>query len=209
MTELINIIEYTVGNPPFLLILNTISLTLKAYLLGNLFAKGLQATSAKKAFVFLAIVLVSSMATDITWIISLARSMWFPNTDYRPYLFVVRIAWGFSVIQYQSLALFLENLTEHSFKLNLRQRMSVIISTLFFSFAVALAIFNFNCFSASERPNLEFMIRNIEMYYELFFLMAPSIAITLWKIRSNAVPKILKKTIESYYSCFYHSRLVM
>ncbi len=46
------------------------------------------------------------------WILKLIRQLWIPSFDYRVYLFWLRIAWAFLIVQYQALALFIESLVE-------------------------------------------------------------------------------------------------
>src|SRR5579872_241137 len=89
---------------PFLLVLMTFSFILKGYILTRLIVRGLQTATTKRPFAFLVVVLIGSMIADSAWIFHLVRSMWFPTMDYRPYLFWVRLSWGFSLVQHQALS---------------------------------------------------------------------------------------------------------
>src|SRR5205085_12269652 len=140
-------------------------------ILFKLIGRGLFSSTARRPFLFLLIVLIGSMIADSAWIFSLMRSLWFPHLYYQAYIFWVRIAWGFYVIQYQALALFMESLVDQSATLNIRQKIFSFISIFFLIFAVYLAFFRFNCLSAADRPAIEFVVRNMQTYYMLLILM--------------------------------------
>lgn len=135
------------------------------------------------------------MIIDIAWLVSLARDLWLPNLDYRLKLFILRLAWGFTAIYYQSLALFIECLSSKNFKFNIRHKASVVITSAFFIFAALLAFVDINCKNTALRPKLEFIIRNAEGFFSLFFVLFISLAITAWKYKNKALPRIIKKQL--------------
>ncbi|HJZ23689.1 MAG TPA: hypothetical protein VJ201_04485, partial [Candidatus Babeliales bacterium] len=98
---------------------------------------------------FLSIILISSIILHSTWILKLTRSLWFPSFDFRLYLFWVRIAWSFSIVQYQALALFIESLVEKKYTFKPHQKIFCALSSLICLFFVGIAIFNFDCLSHS------------------------------------------------------------
>src|SRR5579872_7015313 len=136
----------------FLLAITTLSFALKGFILIQLVLRGLQNPTTKRPFLFLLLVLIASMVADSAWIFYLIRSSWLPDMDYRPYLFWVRISWGFSVLQYQALSLFMESLVSQSPTIPLRQKLYIFVSSLFISFAIFLAFFDINCLHSANRP---------------------------------------------------------
>lgn len=195
---MINFISYleSIFGSTFLLLVTTVSFILKGYILINLLCRGLYNTTTKRTFLFLIAVLICSMVSDSAWILALIKSLWWPSIDYRFYLFWVRVAWGFAVIQYQSIALFMESLVDQSGSLNIRQKVFSTISIFLFFLAIGLACFDFNCYTAQERPPIEFFIRTLESYYFLIILMVPSLLLTMRKFRTGKLPSILKKQIK-------------
>lgn len=171
------------------------SFMLKIFLLSQLVVRGLNTVTSKRPWILLIIFLTCSMVSDSAWILALIKKSWLPNMDYRGYLFCVRVAWGFIAIQYQALAHFMESLVDQSTSFNLRQRLFTTVSVSFFVFAVALACFNFDCPDASLRPQFEFFVRNCESYYALLVVMLPTLFITLYKLRVQPIPRILKKQL--------------
>lgn len=151
---------------------------------------------------FLVLVLISSMVTDSAWIFSLIRTLWIPMLDYRPYLFWLRISWGFYIIQYQAIALFLESLVAQSSQLKLRQKIFILISCGFVLFDLGIALLNFNCIQTSDRPPIEFFIRNLQNFYMLLVVMIPSLLLTIWKLRSTKLPRILRKQVKILLPAF-------
>ena len=179
----------------FSLAITSISLLFKSVILSIILMRGIKNTDTKRPLIFLCGLLIGSMAVDIAWIYSLVRTTWFPMSDYRPYLFWLRISWGFFMIQYQSFSLFVESLVIQSSHLNLRQKIFVTISSLFFCFAVYLAFTDYNCYSPQNRPPIEAFMRDIQVYYMLFVLMLPSFFIIMRRIRKKNLPAILEKQV--------------
>jgi len=183
------------NNVPFFLGINIISFALKTYILSKLLIHGFKSTAARKSWFLLILVLISSMMSDSVWIYKLIGTTFFHTMDYRPYLFWLRITWGFFAIQYQALALFIENLTSESPHFNLRQKFFIFVSSAFCFFSIGLAFFNFDCPHTNLRPALEFDVRIIENIYLLCLLIPLGILVTLWNLRKKLVPRIIKEQI--------------
>lgn len=184
------------GNLKFLLIINTIFFLLKLVIFCKLVLLNIQKSIPFSiACNLLIVILACYMMQDLTWIFHLSRVLWFPDSDYRPYLFIMRITWGFYALQYQALSLFIDNIVCQKKNFTLRQMISIGISSSLFLFAFALAIIDFNCFQSHDRPFLEFYVRNLESYYALLMIMIPSLLLAIYKLRSEKLPRILKKQV--------------
>ncbi len=183
-------------NLQFLLIINTIFFVLKFGIFCKLASlKIKKEITAHRDCTLLMVILACYMIQDLTWIFHLARVLWFPDSDYRPYLFIMRITWGLVALQYQALSLFIENMVSENKSLNRRQIVSMAISACFFLFAVCLAIGDFNCLHQDSRSLLEFYVRSAESYFTLLIVTIPSLLFVIHKIRSGNLPRILNKQI--------------
>ncbi|HZW61597.1 MAG TPA: hypothetical protein VFF04_05215, partial [Candidatus Babeliales bacterium] len=207
LTSLLSLLDNIFGYLPFLYAVTIFSFALKSYILAHLFLHGKKIkpnTSAnnKRPWIFLILVLISSLMIDFAWIMSLSRQLWLPNMDPRLLLFPLRISWGFFAIQYQSLALFMESLIAKSTRFNLRQKLFIAISSFFFIFCIGLAVFNFNCQSPADRPEIEFLMRTAENIYLLTILMPVSFFILFIKIRSYNLPGILRQQLRTLIPLF-------
>src|SRR5271154_98219 len=123
-------IHYILGSPLFILIAILISLTVKIYLLRLLIPKTFHTMPLNKTLLFLLGTLIGSLFGDVAWILKLMRQLVFPDMPYTFYIFFVRISWAFLILQYQSLALFIESLSAKKFTLNLYHKIFSSISCL-------------------------------------------------------------------------------
>lgn len=189
-------IETILGSYPFVLACTSIAFSLKAYLLVTLIARSQFITTAKRSWFLLLMVLIGSMVVDSAWMLKLVQCIFFPAGDYfQMRIFWLRISWAFAVIQYQSLALFVENLVSENNKLNLRQKIFLGISACFFIFFIGLAFIHIDCTQASDRSLLECEMLKAFTLYAQFFLMLTTLFFTYLKIRKTRLPRILKKQL--------------
>ena len=197
IVTILSFLESFIGSAPFLLTVMTIAFLVKGYLLAILVIRGSKSTTTKKYWFYLSGVFISAMIADSAWILALVKSLYFQSMNFNIYLFWLRIAWAFTIVLYQSLALFIESLIKKQDQsLNLRQKIFIFISGSFFLFYMVLAFLNFNCSTPTDRPAIEFTLRNIQSLYALFPLMLTSLFITLQKLRSMELPRILKQQLK-------------
>lgn len=150
----------------------------------------------RKTFWSLVIVLVCYMMEDLTWILHIMHTTWFQLSDYRPYLFIIRITWGCFIIRYQALSLFIETITHTENSYSLRQKVMMLISSIFCLFSIMLAFFKFSYLQVDDHALLEFYVRIIESYYAMFLVMLPTIFYAIYRIRTTSLPRILKKQLK-------------
>jgi len=115
IVELFNFINDTLGSYPFLLGVESASLLIKLALLIIVIFYGLRSSKIPRPWFYLVPILIGSMFANFAWVSSISRKLFFPDMDYRPVIFLVRMGWAFWIILYQSLALFIESLTEQEF----------------------------------------------------------------------------------------------
>lgn len=195
MTTLFNLLESILGGLPFLISVNVIAFTLKAVILALFLSQKSQPNATKRSRFYLLLVLIGSMVEDSAWVVKLIQFLFVPTLDYRIQITWIRVAWAFSVIQYQALALFVESLAEQNHSLNLRQKIFVSISSIFTFLFFAIALMNINCKTPSDRPPFEFIVQQVYTLYALFPLMLPSLFFTIKKLHRVPMPSILKKQL--------------
>lgn len=194
------------ASPHVLLSTIFISFSVKTYFLWILIPKGLRALKIHIPWVFLLGIMIGSMFGDIAWIIKLFREIWWPDSGYALVTFFIRLAWGFLIIQYQSLALFIESLTEKNFKLRRIHYFLGIIGSSITAYFFYLAFFDHSLTNEFERtsakalsePPFEILVMRYTNYYLFNLLLLPSFYATFIKLRSPELPKILKKQLRIF-----------
>jgi transcriptional regulator of aromatic amino acid metabolism len=194
--DFLQTLDTILGSYPFLLFVFSFFFILKTYLLFTLIKNLVNAKIAARPAFFLIFVLIGALVGDSAWIFKIIKTLFFPNFDFRIYMFWVRISWGFSVLHDLALAFFIESLVEQKNYLNIRQKLFVIISSFFFTFFIGLAIYNFNIIQFSDRLWLELFMQKISTSYYLFLLMGSSIFFAFHKIRTAKLPRILAKQLK-------------
>ncbi|MFC1842194.1 hypothetical protein ACFLYU_00880, partial [Candidatus Dependentiae bacterium] len=133
-------LENFIGNETVILVIASLSFFIKLYLIIKLLSNSFKHKKTHASLSLLIIFIGTAMIADSAWIFKLARELLFPFTDYRIALFWFRIAWAFNVIQFHSLALFIESLIKNKKLMGLRQKIyipiTLTISLVFFSVAI-------------------------------------------------------------------------
>src|SRR5580704_1645650 len=99
MVDFISFINSTLGNLNFLLVAETISLFIKIYISMSLVIHGLKSGKFNKQLQLLLVILIGAMLSNVSWIFKVIRTNFIPELDVRFYIFLIRLAWVFSVIQ--------------------------------------------------------------------------------------------------------------
>ena len=186
------------GSYPFILFASSLSLGLKAFILIFLAMRGIQSSTTRRPWLFLLIVLIAAMVSNLAWIIKSIQMTIFPTMDYRIVLFMLRIAWGFSVIQYQALVLFVESLLKQNYVIGMRQKISIVLSTVLALPFFVIAFLHCNNQTIAERPILELKLMQIEPWYTIFFLALPGLIFAIYKMRQVNLPRILRKQLKLF-----------
>lgn len=176
-----------------------ISLAVKVYLLIKLIR---YSEKINLISFFLSLTLLGSAIEDFSWIARKGEILFLPNLDYRIRIFIIRFAWGFSILQWQSLALFLESLVKDKFRVSKIQRLLIPISgVLSLSFFYFAFIESWTTYSHALRGKLELILMSKEPIY-VTILIALTVLTMLMQLHQNkSLPKILKtqvKTVLAY-----------
>jgi transcriptional regulator with GAF, ATPase, and Fis domain len=191
MTHLLDFLELSLGNKYLLLGITSCSFLLKIGIFAKLVLQPNISQTNKKPWYLLLLVLGSAAMSDVAWMIELTRQLIFPQIPYSAKLFVIRLAWAFTGILYQSLSIFIEDLTEQKTRFNLRQKLSMLITACFFMYIAGVAFFDINCLNSASRPPMEFEVRKIQAFFLSIFLIPTSLFLVFRKLRSNNSPRIL------------------
>ncbi|MGB8367570.1 MAG: sigma 54-interacting transcriptional regulator [Candidatus Babeliales bacterium] len=186
-----NYVETVISSYPFLLIAITLSFLLKLFIFSNTIKQLLHATSQFRLWLLLTIILSANMISDFTWITKLSTFLFIPTMDYRIMLTIVRIAWAFTIIQSQALALFLVALVTKQYKLTFHQKIYCTITTLWVLFQLGLIVTCFNNNTPAMRPKIELISQYGIIWYQ-FLLILPSLFLVFQKLRKKNLPQILK-----------------
>ncbi|HSC24796.1 MAG TPA: sigma 54-interacting transcriptional regulator [Candidatus Babeliales bacterium] len=150
-----------------------------------------------KPLFFLFTILIGNMFSDLAWILKLSQELFFPQLGYQIVLLIIRIAWIFFLVQYQSISLFIESLVVDSYYIPIRQKILCCISSVFGLLFAIIAIIDFDCISLAQRKfSFEPRVQNFATFYALFIVMLPSLFIAIQKIRSSELPHLLKKQLK-------------
>ncbi len=194
-------------NSQYLLLLTlSLSFSIKIYFISTLAFKGVHSTKIKSPWFFLICILIGSLIGDFSWIIKLSKQIGMHSLEYHYLIFIFRIAWGFLLIQYQSLGLLIESLTEKTFRLSPWKTALISIGCSASLYFFCLAFLDFNIdrayrTAASQLPisklPLEFILHTGTLYY--FIIMSiGTLYIGFKKIRSSKLPYIIKKQLQTF-----------
>ncbi len=128
----------------FILSATSLSFLLKSGILVALISKTVNMKRVARPLFFLVAILVGNMFSDLAWVLKLSQSLFFPQLSYQIVLFIIRIAWVFFIVQYQSMSLFIESLVTDCYILPLRQKIFCVISSLFGVFFIIIAVVDFD-----------------------------------------------------------------
>ncbi|MDR3646139.1 MAG: sigma 54-interacting transcriptional regulator [Candidatus Babeliales bacterium] len=193
INSILDILNIIFSNYYFLFSIVLLAFTIKWYLLYTLIKSGLsQKIQRPWPWICLILVLVGSIIEDVYWIVKILQIISDTFLEPQIKMFFAHFSWAFFIIQYQSLSLFIESLTEKNFKLLLRQKLFLLISLIFsgsfFYFAFYHLLF------ANNSPVTDFEIALFEYgAIYIFIMIFPSLFASVKKILNSDIPKILKK----------------
>ncbi|HXW85906.1 MAG TPA: sigma 54-interacting transcriptional regulator [Candidatus Bathyarchaeia archaeon] len=193
MISIFQHIETIFGNYYFLICINTFSFILKSSILFILKKRKNINSIEHVCWTFLLWLLISSIITDSAWLIKLLSLTFFSELDYKIIIFWIRISWGFFVVQYHSLSLFIESLIEKKYQIPIYQKILLAISSIFILFFISISLININCTSIDNRPHIEIVMQSITTYYLLIVVMVLNLLSIAIKIKQYVLPHILKK----------------
>lgn len=187
--ELLTSTYLLLSNFYFLFTVECIGILVKTCLFIFALIHGLRSEKIQRPWIFLLLVLIGSMFSDISWIIIISKKIFFDTLSINTIiLFFIRLAWCFHLVQYQALALFLETLIEKN-RISLWQKIFIPMTTSLCLVYLYLMVFHFH-----TRPNFTFLLFEITAFY-VFLVIAPSLHYAWRMTKSEKLPKILNKQL--------------
>ena len=150
-TYLIGILKPCNENMFFLLSICLIAIFLKCYFIKLVTSHEIHSAKTHKQWLFFIISIAGSLFGDIAWVIKLAHHLFIIPIDYSVVTFFIRIAWGFVIVQYQSLSLFIESLPSKQFTPRVFHIISVPLSCVLSTYFFYTAFFDNTLTSELER----------------------------------------------------------
>jgi transcriptional regulator of aromatic amino acid metabolism len=192
-------VESILGSFYFILPATLLSFFLKLGILTALMSKTVKMDRAIKPLFFLVVILIGNMFSDIAWVVKSFQELNLFHVSYQLGSFIVRIAWVFFIVQYQSMSLFIESLVTNQYIYPLRQKLFFVLSSLFGLFFTITAIIDYDRIDRLHRKfPFEPTVQNLATFYALFLVMLPSLCIAIQKIRQRALPHLLKKQLRLF-----------
>lgn len=207
-----SILNILLSNYYFLFSIELLAFTIKWYILFTLLKTGItQKIQRPWPWVCLILVLVGSTIEDIYWILKILQIILDSTLEYKIKIFysnfLFPLSWAFVIIQYQSLSLFIESLTEKDFKLIFRQKLFLLISTIFTG-----SFFYFAFYHLLSAPDIKLLkFENSLFEYAaiyIFIMITPSLFASIKKILNSDLPKILKKQLKFLIICLIGPRIL-
>ena len=196
INEIFQLLENIAGQPWLRIAIISIALLLKSYILVKVLAQKNSLATFRRSYALLILVLISAIAEDITWLLKISHSSFFPFISYKLIVSLIRIAWAFATMRDIYLALFLETLLAPYKALNQRQKLLFGISGLCAIGFLTLATLYYNFTDKELRPLWEFRLMEYSTIYSLFFLLLPIVILVVYKISTKQYPRILQKQVK-------------
>ncbi len=198
-----SILFHFINHPGTLCFVQIVSLAIKFYIISVIIKSGWHSKIARKPWLSLIIILAGAITESMAWClksISMLQPCWI---DYRYVLLVIRISLACFVIQYQALSLFLSNLTEKNFRLNIVHKFLLGITGLVATYLLGLAVVDSGPVTREMRklfmdtdPLEAKVIRYLYIY--IYILVLPAIAQAVGRLRAKTIPKILSKQLRIF-----------
>jgi len=193
MNNLIKFIYATFGNCYVLFIVEFLAILCKSYILFSLI-NFLQHERLQKTLFFLILALIGTITDDLAWLIKLAQMLFIPSLSYTLITFIIRIAWSFVPITWQSLSLLLESLAEPHKKIPWYQKFFILINLGFTASYIIFMITNFYVPTAEAKTEIEYAIMQYSLPFCICVLLA-SVILVLYKLKTKNIPRIIKKQL--------------
>ena len=189
MVFLVNNFYNFIASEEFLFFTEMLAASVKIYFTYFLLSKAFRSKKITFTLSSLLVLLISGFLVDCAWIIRLYRHLFAPSSDVRFCMFFVRLAWAFTIIQFQALCFFIESLSEKKIIINLRQKLTILINCIPCFYFLGLSIIFYNY--PDYRTPFEFFMMDINIFYILSVLILPTLYLTLKRLKHRIYPEIL------------------
>jgi len=195
-------INNIIVHPQFLLIVFSLAFLLKIFIMFRLILHKRHSSRTGIQLTLLLLAIGGSTILNSAWIMKIFYRIFPYSLDPRFVRFWIRITWAFNTLHYHSLALFIESLvTKKDLIRNVRQKILMPISGALFTFFIVLSVVGFQ--QPTIRPIIELVILKIIPYYFLIPILLVSLIITAMKLRSEKIPRLLKKQFNIFIKILF------
>ena len=191
-------LEKIIGSQEFILLVSVAAIIIKIFIFWVLVSRVLKSKKIIKPLFLLFLVIIGSVIADSAWILVSINKLALFKTEYIYLHFCSQISWGFYVIYYQALALFIEDLSKKNNKILLHQKMLLTISSIFAAFFIGFAFYKFDCHDPSMRPQIEIFMLQLSTIYMTLILMPISLFSAIKKMRTKNTPRILQRQLKIF-----------
>lgn len=208
-SAIVTAINLILNNYLFLLIISSISMLLKVTILYIFVSSLVSRVASIKRRLYLSLILISAIFEDAAWVLVLSYKFFFVDAialNVHLPVFIVRSAWIFYIIQYQSLTLLIENLSDQEESIATRQKWFIGINILL---SIVFLITIINNFYNFEPTYLQLRLEEIISAFMLFVLTPLSILAVMKKLRNNKTPLLLKKQLQILITFFILPRMLL
>ncbi len=217
MIHVVYFIYECINTPFFVCATIALSCVIKLYLLTIIVPLGLQVKIIHKPLLFLLGTLIGSIFGDVSWILKLVRTTELAPIPFSALIFWIRLSWALLILQYQSLAFFIESLTHKNFIFRPIHTILALLSSGCALYFIAIAFFDNSLTDLAERSQalaitdiaqapLEMRMMHYVDCYLLHVLIASGLLLTFINFYTKKLPKILTiqlKTVLLYFICPY------
>jgi len=144
----------------------------------------------------LLLILLASICEDLAWLVNILKLTCLPTIDLRLVILIIRIAWIFSIIQYQAFGFFIEALLPNQSKfLLLINRITLFISTVYclkFSWLILFKTYNL------ERTEAELGLFEDISYTYMPILILIYLIFTLSALSDHKLPKTIRSLLYTF-----------
>ncbi len=196
--------------PHILLITELISVAIKLFLIINIIAVTRSNKRSNRYLIAgLLIILTCETIIDFSWIFNLLLKI-FDGIAFSTTIFVSRIAWIFFVLEYQVLALFVEQLSQKApIKLRYRHKICIIPTLLICIYYLYIAFFNYHITTSADRPWFEFICYKIINLFYIHLITIPSITIVYYRLKKHKLPNILHRQLSIFLLYLVMPKLIL
>lgn len=190
LAQLIN----TIGSNYILLaIVFTVSVILKLFFLYPVVTTRTIGAIGKINKILLICLLICTIQQDSVWLMHVSFRLFAPIILSSPfYMFYIRFSWGFFVVQYQIIALFIQSLVGINPLADFKQKILLFFSALIFTAQTYMA---FILSSELENSFNEIIIRSIFWTYALAPVIIFALVVTYYQYKKNNIPVIIKQQL--------------
>lgn len=185
-------IELFLGNSYFLLCAITGASILKFFFLAYLCSHitRMEKRSSISALLLVGF-LIGGLISDIAWVLKLLSVTIY--TSFNPGIFIY-IAWAFPVLQYQSLAFFIESLIQPNLRMNIRRGTSLFLSGLFFTFFISVALIKL-LGVVNLDSSTRLMAQKTCAIYCFAIVLFTIFVYVYFKSKASSIPRLIKKQL--------------